>query len=242
VVLDSARSADPTAAPFLLLNLARALVDMERFPEARELMAGPDAIPADATPLEHMISHWIRAEIALGLEDNAEAVLQVQSALGFADTLRASFRDADSRIAWQGRLAGLYDLAIWIALNAMDPVLALDFVERTRARAYLDLLVTRAKHVPDSAGELVADLNRLGTQRELLQQLFDSVRAAGTTFVDVDLFARAGTRGTGCRRHSANSFGAAGPVTGAYRCASGRDRRCHLPPGVTHRGRTHSRE
>jgi hypothetical protein len=108
-------------------------------------------------------------------------------ALDLADQLRGTLRNPSDRLSWQGRLEGLYNLALMIAFKAEDVSLAFNLVERLRARAYLDAMQTGVVATPDSASELVEGLAAVRARRQVLGQLHATMRLNGSTFVDLEL-------------------------------------------------------
>ena len=177
----------PEFAPLISLNLARVLVEQERFADARDVLDAAKGTLDEATPFEEMGYRWLLAETAIGLDEIDPAKAEVERALGLAEQLRGAFHDPTNRIAWQGRLTALYDLAVYIAMKAGDLALTFDLVERTRARAYLDVMRTGVGATPDSAKELVDSLDALRTRRDTLWQLDKTMRLHGSTFVDMEL-------------------------------------------------------
>lgn len=174
-------------APLLSLNLARTLVMQERFADARAVLDAAKGSLGETTSFDELTYHWLLAETALGLDELDPAKQEIGVALDLADQLRGTLRNPSDRLSWQGRLTGLYDLALMIAFKAEDVALAFNLVERSRARAYLDSMQTGVVAAPDSASELVEGLEALRARRQILGQLHATTRLNGSTFVDLEL-------------------------------------------------------
>jgi CHAT domain-containing protein len=184
---ERSKGMDAAFAPVLALNVVRALVDQQRFDEARSLLEEVNGKLRDATPIEIISWHWLRAEVALNFDDTSEATAEVMQALTLAEKVRGELRDSEGRIFWQGRLTGLYNLAIHVALAGRDPSLVLDLVERTRARAFLDVIRSGTVAIPESAHSLVESQRQMEERRDALRDLAESLQVAGPGFVDVEL-------------------------------------------------------
>jgi hypothetical protein len=126
-------------------------------------------------------------EIALRFQENDIARAEVIKAVDFADDIRASLQEAGRRASWQARVAGLYDLARRVAIRCEDTTLLFHLVERSRARAQLDMISSGVQQVPESARVLEDSLEALRERQEALAKLDESVHTYGVTFVDTEL-------------------------------------------------------
>jgi tetratricopeptide (TPR) repeat protein len=174
-------------APFVSLNLTRVLLEQKRFADARTVLDDVKGRLGGATQFEEMGYHWLLVEAALGFNEIDAAKAELETTLGLAEDLRGTLHDATDRVSWQGRLGNLDSLALLVALKAEDPVLLFEMVERTRARAYIDVMTSGAGATPASAKDLLDSVDKLRALRRVLAQLDETMRLLGSTFVDVDL-------------------------------------------------------
>jgi CHAT domain-containing protein/tetratricopeptide (TPR) repeat protein len=185
--IESAKTADPAFVPLILFNRARLLIVTQRFGEARTQVDEAREHIGSLTPFEEIVLHWLRADIALGLDEVDTAITEIKMAMEGSERTRGSLGASAARIGWEGRLSELSTLAIRIALKAEDPALLFDFVERTRARAYLDVVSSSVAATPDSAREIIEGLQSARARRDVLWQLAESLKRRGPTFVDLEL-------------------------------------------------------
>jgi CHAT domain-containing protein/tetratricopeptide (TPR) repeat protein len=185
-----ARKDEPNFVRQIALNVASTLLSQRRYAEAREAFGDLSEGFSGWTPYEAMLGHSLLAEVALGLEDFPGAQKEIEQALELAEGMREDLHDSDGRVMWQGRLATLYSRAVLIAVHAKDAVVLLDLAERTRARAYLDAVESRAAALPPSAQPLMDALQKFQEQKDALLSLSESLRSAGPGFVDVELVRR----------------------------------------------------
>jgi CHAT domain-containing protein/tetratricopeptide (TPR) repeat protein len=185
--IESAKTTDPGFVPLIQFNHARLLVAQQQYAEARTQLDEASGQIGSLTPFEEIVLHWLRADIAAGLNEVDTAITEIKLALDGADHTRGALGASAARIDWEGRLGELSALAIRIALQAESPALLFDFVERTRARAYLDVVSTSIAATPDSAQEIVEGLQAARARRDVLWQLDESLKQRGPTFVDLEL-------------------------------------------------------
>jgi hypothetical protein len=183
--IEDSRRLDVRGVRLLAANLARLLLDRGEAEQARGLIARELASPAGLSPMDRIVWHWTRAELAQADKRPAEAGREVQVALLLAESVRTQIRGAEPRRIWFTRISALFDLAITVALEQGRVALALTLVERTRARATVDLLATGMRAVPAAAAELVAARDALHERRKMLRQLDEGMQRLGVGFVDV---------------------------------------------------------
>ena len=136
--------------------------------------------------------HTIRGEALLKLGDYAGAQHEFAAALTIQDEIRGRLRTYQNRMTWHARQLSVYERAVYAATRNHDRSAALEFVERSKARAFIDQLA--AGHMPPATEPhgLLEALDRVQARQRLLRRL----SAAGRTgYVDYELMRQLGTLG-----------------------------------------------
>ena len=136
--------------------------------------------------------HTIRGEALLKLGDYAGAQNEFTAALTIQDEIRGRLRTYQDRMTWHARQLNVYERAVYAAARNFDGSAALEFVERSKARAFVDQLA--AGHLPSATEPrgLLEALDRVQARQRLLRRLL----AAGQTgYVDYELLRQLQTLG-----------------------------------------------
>jgi CHAT domain-containing protein/tetratricopeptide (TPR) repeat protein len=161
---------DAYAASVLITNLLTAYVKLTRYDDALELDAR-NPIPADSPVRVRYgrVATVARALAALGEHDRSLTALL--EAVDLIDQVRGTLHGEQVRIAWQGSHIDIYDFAVAEALAANDTSTALDLVERSKARAFVDLLGLEPAAPTTASQKLSDDLGRARERLSLLVEL-----------------------------------------------------------------------
>ncbi len=122
--------------------------------------------------------HQSKARALLLAADRAgEALASIRTALTLVEEVRGELQQSDLRSGYLEDKAGMYQLAVGVALRAGQPDEAFAFAERGRARAFLDLLGSQTTLSKGKTRALVQEevrlRARLGEARALAQEQED---------------------------------------------------------------------
>ncbi|WP_433264101.1 CHAT domain-containing protein [Actinosynnema sp. CS-041913] len=120
-------------------NLITAYIQQGKARKALRLMERHPLPEGSQLPLVYG-RHVVRAQALTELRDYRGALECYHAALDTADDLRGRLLDERSRMSWQERLLAVYEVAVAVAVAADDPTAALELVERSKARAFVDQL------------------------------------------------------------------------------------------------------
>ncbi|MBB5955515.1 CHAT domain-containing protein/tetratricopeptide (TPR) repeat protein [Saccharothrix tamanrassetensis] len=120
-------------------NLITAYIQQGKARKALRLMERYQLPEGSQLPLVYG-RHVVRAQALTELRDFRAALDSYQAALATADDLRGRLHDERSRMSWQERQLSVYEVAVDVALAAEDTTAALELVERSKARAFVDQL------------------------------------------------------------------------------------------------------
>jgi CHAT domain-containing protein len=138
---------------YLRLDLARADAGLGRLEDAvREIDAAVAVAESHDWPLELMESLAVRATIRMRRHDAAGARVDADRALTMLERLRGTLAQRDGmKQGFTDSVAEVFTLAIDVDATLGDPAGALVVAEQARARAFQDLLETRAQSGAASA-------------------------------------------------------------------------------------------
>ncbi|MEJ2853380.1 MULTISPECIES: CHAT domain-containing protein [unclassified Saccharothrix] len=168
---------DSYEASVFVSNLTTAYVQQQEYAKALDLL---DRYPLPAGAQLPLVygRHVLRAQVLQGSGDDRGALESYVTALDTADELRGRLRDEPTRMAWQERQLDTYEAAVVTALIAQDPVSALELVERSKARAFVDQLSLGHVEPTEQVERLRANWSRARDRHAALAALARSARPA----------------------------------------------------------------
>lgn len=128
--------------------------------------------------------HWVvlydRARIALQENDPAKAIGLLQQAVEIIERQRSSIDTEAGRIGFVGDKQAVYQLLVMLLVDAERKAEAFEFVERSKARALVDLLASQRNFRPSvSGGDAGGALQNLASAESALVALTAPDDAAG---------------------------------------------------------------
>ncbi len=138
---------------------------------------------------EHELHQYylLLAQVYWKLGKLADAQKDILQALAIVENLRGKLRLFDVRMDWQARYETTYHLAVRIVLDNNDKRLALELIEKSKSRAFIDQLATGHVMLPAAAMQLQTVQHNLERKKDLLQRLIDSIEPLGQTFIDYEV-------------------------------------------------------
>jgi tetratricopeptide (TPR) repeat protein len=136
--------------------------------------------------------HVTRGEALLKLDEYAGAQRELTAALAIHDEIRGKLRTYQDRMTWHARQLHVYERAVLAATLNLDWSTALELVERSKARAFVDQLA--AGHLAPAAEPhgLLEVLHQVQARQRLLRRLSVVGR---TGYVDYELLRQLETLG-----------------------------------------------
>ncbi|XVV00969.1 CHAT domain-containing protein [Actinosynnema sp. CA-248983] len=168
---------DSYEASVFVGNLTTAYVQQQEYDKALDLL---DRYPLPAGAQLPLVygRHVLRAQVLQRTGDHPGALESYVTALDTADDLRGRLRDEPTRMAWQERQLDTYEAAVVTALIAEDPVAALELVERSKARAFVDQLSLGHVEPTEQVERLRANWSRARDRHAALAALARSAHPA----------------------------------------------------------------
>ncbi|MFI9815904.1 CHAT domain-containing protein [Saccharothrix variisporea] len=168
---------DSYEASVFVGNLTTAYVQQSEYAKALDLL---DRYPLPAGAQLPLVygRHLLRAQVLQGSGDNGGALQSYVTALDTAEELRGRLHDEPTRMAWQERQLATYEAAVVTALIAGDPVAALELVERSKARAFVDQLSLGHVEPTEQVERLRANWSRARDRHAALAALARSAHPA----------------------------------------------------------------
>lgn len=162
--------ADSYAASVLASNLAETYLQSD---EPAEALAVADQYPLSPEAPPSMVygRHVMRGRALQALEDWSAALASYQLGLAVSEDLRGRLRAEQDRMSWQQTQQGIYQEAVYAAVNAGDVIAAFELVERSKARAFLDQLGIGLLAPPGDTSRLRQNWERARKRRALLENL-----------------------------------------------------------------------
>ena len=191
--LNLAERDSPETIAGITVNLA--MVHLQRREPQQALdLADAHQPPPDAHQPIRTAHHAIRGEALLDLGDYAGAQRELGAALAIQDEARSRLRTYEDRMTWHAKELKVRESAVLAAVLNRDLSAALDLVERSKARAFVDQLA--AAQLPPAAepGDLTEILGRVQARRRLLRLLSVS---AGAGYLDHELLRQLAELGGG---------------------------------------------
>ncbi|TDV40985.1 CHAT domain-containing protein [Actinophytocola oryzae] len=135
----AAREHDPAVAAGLVSNLLGAYLGLERAEDVLDLDR-EHPVPDDVPP-RFGYARLVTVARALGMLGRHDEELRTfLDAIELIDRMRGTLHDEQARMTWQGTHVHVYEEAVSAALAVGRPATALDLVERSKARAFVDQL------------------------------------------------------------------------------------------------------
>jgi tetratricopeptide (TPR) repeat protein len=186
----AARAAAAAVAPNLVagidVNIASCCYHLGRKDEALKILGSVDIEHCAESKRQRFAYYVLTVQICGDLGRTQEAVHAARTALDIWEDRRTSLRRFENRMSWQAEGDNAYKLAITAALGDRDISTAFDFVERSRARTFVDQLEFGNPPLPESLREMDGVQTRLLEQRKILAQIQGSIRRHGVAYVDYE--------------------------------------------------------
>jgi tetratricopeptide (TPR) repeat protein len=150
--------------------------------------------PPDAQQPIRFAHHAVRGEALMDLDDYAGAQRELTAALAIQEEIRGRLRVYQDRMTWHARQLHVLERAVYAAALNLDWSTALELVERSKARAFVDQLA--AGHVPSNVEPrgLLEVLDRVQARQRLLRRLSAAGRRG---YVDYELLRQLESLGVG---------------------------------------------
>jgi CHAT domain-containing protein len=153
----------PTANVYVEYLAARCLKELHRDAEARMRY---DALLAFPYIQAYRDVYWRalydRAQLAIAAGDDKAAVVFLQKSIEVIESVRSFVATEQDRIAFVDDKQDVYASAVELLIRGNQPTRALEFVERSRSRALVDLLSSRDQiGTSPEARQLVAENERV---------------------------------------------------------------------------------
>jgi CHAT domain-containing protein len=163
----------PAANVYVEYLAARCLLDLHRDDEARRRYDAILAFPfIEAYRDVYWRALYDRAQISMHDGDEATALHLLQDSVEIIESVRGSVSTEEGRIVFVDDKQAVYEALVDLLIRDDQPELALEYVERSRSRALVDLLSARKQFgVSPEAAALVAALDQAESELSLTASL-----------------------------------------------------------------------